>query len=491
MFCQLITDCLNNTLEYLEDDKNTLYSCLLVNRQWCKIAVRILWRDVWSFQDKQDASLSIINTLITFLPEESKNLLQKEKFLTIIPNQKPPLFNYPSFIKAITIYGIYQMIIERFPLNLRGSACFSRTFSQMHSYILLELLKMFMCQISSLKFLDYYSGYTGTNSIAEFIYLPETKICLKNLTELWCCSDICSDFFYQISQICHNIKSLSIKFDRSISDGLTDLISSQNNLKNIFFESYYYVDNVNVKVLIPSLTKFSLTLTKLILDECYIPLSFVSTLENLQVLCFSKYHFKDFDQLQYSQFPQLRVLRFVRSSPKIEMLTKFLELNGKNLTEFYVSENPNNSLNPVIAKLCLNLKILSIIFEEDEYETFKLILNNCQYLEIIRFQYKVKRWNNYKIFFKILAKYAQKNFYELRIDWQCFSILLPFEKFCKSLEELFKAWKDRIPQKSLSLIITNCYGNGIKFKNHMEITFENYKKMGTLRKFRTTEYEEF
>ncbi|PKY37566.1 hypothetical protein RhiirA4_438763 [Rhizophagus irregularis] len=50
MPCQLPTDCLNEIFEYLEEDKITLRSCLLVNRLWCEIAVRILWRNVWSFQ---------------------------------------------------------------------------------------------------------------------------------------------------------------------------------------------------------------------------------------------------------------------------------------------------------------------------------------------------------------------------------------------------------------------------------------------------------
>jgi hypothetical protein len=42
MACQLPTECLDGILEHLEEDKLTLYSCLLVNRLWCKIAVRFM-----------------------------------------------------------------------------------------------------------------------------------------------------------------------------------------------------------------------------------------------------------------------------------------------------------------------------------------------------------------------------------------------------------------------------------------------------------------
>src|SRR5436305_8956299 len=50
MPCSLPTDCLNEIFENLDDDKITLHSCLLVSRLWCKISVRILWRDIWGFK---------------------------------------------------------------------------------------------------------------------------------------------------------------------------------------------------------------------------------------------------------------------------------------------------------------------------------------------------------------------------------------------------------------------------------------------------------
>ena len=48
MTFQLPIDCLNEIIEYLEKDEISLGSCLLVDRLWCKVAVRILWRNVWN-----------------------------------------------------------------------------------------------------------------------------------------------------------------------------------------------------------------------------------------------------------------------------------------------------------------------------------------------------------------------------------------------------------------------------------------------------------
>src|SRR5688500_2005356 len=54
---------------------------------------------------------------------------------------------------------------------------------------------------------------------------------LRNLSELHCYSNIDSEFFHQLSQTCYYIRTLKIYFQRTISSGLSDLISVQQNLK--------------------------------------------------------------------------------------------------------------------------------------------------------------------------------------------------------------------------------------------------------------------
>src|ERR1043165_7847661 len=107
MACELPTDCLNEIFEHLEEDKLSLYSCLLVNHLWCVVSVRILWRNIWNFkyniyyQQHQYVPLSVtvISTLIACLPDESKEPLYANRILIPTPTLKPPLFNYISFIK--------------------------------------------------------------------------------------------------------------------------------------------------------------------------------------------------------------------------------------------------------------------------------------------------------------------------------------------------------------------------------------------------------
>ena len=97
MSCPLPADCLHEIFEYL--DKINLRSCLLVNRLWCQISVRILWR-----------SIRNNNTLIACIPNESRNILYKNKIILQTPTSKPPIFNYISFIKSLTIREIDVII---------------------------------------------------------------------------------------------------------------------------------------------------------------------------------------------------------------------------------------------------------------------------------------------------------------------------------------------------------------------------------------------
>src|SRR6266542_4425906 len=95
---QLPADCLNEIFEYLED-KEDLYSCLLVNRLWCEVSVPILWANIQNY-----------NTLIACLPKESKEILYKNEIFLSTLTSKPPLFNYVVFIKSLSIGEIDNKI---------------------------------------------------------------------------------------------------------------------------------------------------------------------------------------------------------------------------------------------------------------------------------------------------------------------------------------------------------------------------------------------
>ena len=103
---QLPTDCLNDIFEYLKDDIITLHSCLLVNRLWCKSSVKFLWRDTSNYNYRT------YKTLISCLPNESKEILSKNGIITTIQLQNLQRLIMQHFVR------FYQLI--KFMARLRS-----------------------------------------------------------------------------------------------------------------------------------------------------------------------------------------------------------------------------------------------------------------------------------------------------------------------------------------------------------------------------------
>src|ERR1041385_4658738 len=93
---KLNVDCLHLIFNELEN-RNSLYSCLLVNKEWCNVVVPILWKK-YSWWNRPESAKKIYNIILSCLPSSSKQLLFNNNIdlpLTIL--SKPPLFNYISF----------------------------------------------------------------------------------------------------------------------------------------------------------------------------------------------------------------------------------------------------------------------------------------------------------------------------------------------------------------------------------------------------------
>ncbi|RIA99297.1 hypothetical protein C1645_811528 [Glomus cerebriforme] len=493
---KLPADCLNEIFEYLEHDKFSLYSCLLVNRLWCQVSVRILWRDIWSFKPSASSApikyrsnmlSQILSVLISCLPKESKDLLYKNEIFISMPTSKSPFFNYVTFFQVFSFCEINQMI----DIVIKYKPITSMSLDYNKYLITQEIIKMFMSQIFSLKKLIYYnSNYNKNHNNSfniSFIYFPGAKDRLINLSELNCDSNIHSEFFYQLSQLCHNLQSITIRFENFISVGLSDLIISQNNLKNLKLIQLYN-NIINWSDIIPSLKKIN-TLTNLIFcgKDNSVPMSFISSYSNLQLLnltFFNESAFKDFKNLQNIIFSNLKVLKIPFEGPKPEILLQFLKNNGNNINELNI-DGINHLVKSSISKFCPNLKKLFIIFNKNELNLLKNIFKNCKFLESINVWCSNQHLNE-KDLLNVVAKYSPKNFYKLKIFNFTQSTLLS-----KDLESFFLLWNNRLPKKSLVLIIIK---DGYE-KNSLDMNLENMKiikkfiNLGVIKKFEIEKYD--
>ena len=191
----------------------------------------------------------------------------------------------------------------------------------------------------------------------------------------------------------------------------------------------------------------------------------------------------DFKILQHATFSHLQVLKFQYDYPRNEILTKFLENNGRNLKEFYAGYSKDNLINFSIAKFCPNLRKISGIGVK-EIETLKIIVDGCQYLESIEI-WCCEHCLNEKEILESIVKYSSKNFYELKLCYSFYvkSVLLPEE-----LESSFSDWANRIPQKSLSLIVICNESDTLnEINENMEI-IEKYIKLGIVKEFKAIDH---
>src|ERR1044072_573825 len=176
---QLSADCLNEIFEYFEDDAVNLRSYLFVNRLWCEVSVRILWRSIRNY-----------NTLIACLPTESKEILSKIGIIT--STLAASTFKDPSFCKVLSVDEVYRKVVK-FLKNQQPT-------SNNHNECIVtqEIFKLLMSQMSSLKKLKWSWIY----NFPKFTSFPGADNCLKDLTELHCRSNTDSEIFYQLSHIC-------------------------------------------------------------------------------------------------------------------------------------------------------------------------------------------------------------------------------------------------------------------------------------------------
>src|SRR5437763_6442865 len=93
----LPSECLSDVLTFL--DRKSLYKCLFVNRQYCKLSIPILWRKPFRCSIFEKSSI-VINTLLTCLDEDEISSLIPYA-INLNFNNQSPLFDFGKFIRKI------------------------------------------------------------------------------------------------------------------------------------------------------------------------------------------------------------------------------------------------------------------------------------------------------------------------------------------------------------------------------------------------------
>src|SRR5437764_14410050 len=107
-------------------DQSTLYSCLFVNRTWCRKIVPILWAKPRPLVYKERSSKSLIETYVSCFDDDEKAILFSEEELPHMEHLelKGPVFEYSVYLKELN-YPLLRLAVRRCYRSL-GSKEFSR-----------------------------------------------------------------------------------------------------------------------------------------------------------------------------------------------------------------------------------------------------------------------------------------------------------------------------------------------------------------------------
>ncbi|GBC07360.1 hypothetical protein RclHR1_07400007 [Rhizophagus clarus] len=311
----LTIDCIREILEYLSDDKKSLYSCLLTNRLFCRFIIPILWRDPWININLESVNLreqiywnSIGRTISKCFSQEIKQfpiLLKNHKQIHLL--QQRSLFDYILYIQVISAGAINNLTKNIFEDNNELID------KQFWSFFMKRCLKIKSLDIPNFNLLEY----------------PESKKFLSTISTLKIFSSYPKDLILELSKNIRTLNRIILCLDNNIensinNNNINNLILSQKNLKEIKF-----IHN-NTRQIFPlnekAIKHLSQSLRILELCSCnYLPIQKISPFINLTELkiCFRILYDDENININLNQI----------SLPKLEILS-LINVREKDLPTF-------------------------------------------------------------------------------------------------------------------------------------------------------------
>lgn len=473
---KLNRDVLLLIFQELEYDPNTLFSCLLVNKAWCEIAVPVLWKNPWRYNVNYGNKIHLFYIItLLFINNINKYITNQ---LYQIPT-KTFLFNYLSFCRSIDINII--SVISTIGSHL--------TYNQF--FIQEKIINILLNKCDRIKYLDMRSIKH------QIFYFPNAKIHLKSLHELICDTTIDFSFFYGFSNICNNIENI-IVINRSIraNPGLIELIRVQQNLK--YFEWRDELDDDQLLLfeeppyeeifLILKLKKD--TLLHLKMYFLYIFLfeiqEIISELINLRTLVAADFCFFSERQLPIFKFKHLETLQLDHVTFKA--ITDVIKNSGGALKDILMKHYDHfrcdihfdeDSLTFIrtIYEHCPSVECLSLLFPptKEHIAEFEKLLKRCKNLKsVLILISNVDIVENEEVYGKelleALSRSAPANLREIRfVDDLSFPL--------KILESFLESWRNR---SAISIYMNHHAYEGESYMNLLN----KYKIEGVIKNFK-------
>jgi hypothetical protein len=219
-------------IQYFLHDYKTLYSCILVNRLWCRLAIPLLWDDPFSFPHLAK-NYHFIEVYLYKLNDDDKIKLN-EYGINSSSFPSSALFNYSRFIKHFNIYSIYRSI------NIWKTD--KKVKEENFTVLIIELLlKMFIDSGASL---HTFVGYAYFHCFSKHELITQNPNFVCNIKNLKINPKLDTDYLEFLSSNCSSISFLDIhsSFDNNNMKYFSQIINSQRDLRIIKFNYSRFKD---------------------------------------------------------------------------------------------------------------------------------------------------------------------------------------------------------------------------------------------------------
>ncbi|GBB99708.1 hypothetical protein RclHR1_03600004 [Rhizophagus clarus] len=236
-------------IKYFRYDYSTLYSCILVNRLFCRIAIPLLWEDPFSIPTE---NYNFIKIYLNNLNEDDKMKLNEYGIdKNLFPSNT--LFNYPKYIKRLNIQINYS--IESWVTAINNKNCCTRYMCPPNSTRLIykSLFKIFIENGAKLHTFDVISYVHREYLNDAFELILKNPNFIRNVKNLKLQGISNLPKIDSLLSNCYSISTLHFQFsDDILSDDIlsknvsSNIINSQKNLKKIFFKFNDFLSNYSL-----------------------------------------------------------------------------------------------------------------------------------------------------------------------------------------------------------------------------------------------------
>ncbi|CAB5217156.1 unnamed protein product [Rhizophagus irregularis] len=409
----LTDDCFYYILQYLKNDCSTLFTCLLVNRFWCKTTIPFLYANPFTKISKKNHL--IISTIIFCFNKEEILQLKKQFNNINIDEEHKPLFEYLKYLEDYNHFEIDSTIISYYSgLSISCNKIYNDIIPIFHKSILRQSKNIKQLSISLNLFYMYKLCENGKENVVYKESFKNFNIqnFISNLTKLNSLSfylngaidnEIEQEFLRCIANFSLNLRRLIInlnqtsgrllvkptyKYDTTITwEYLYKIIQGQNKLK-IFkiWNCYSLLNNIlsSLEFQKHSLVHIEFKTTNFI----NVNLKSFNNLYNLEYLKFNHCEGILLNQCEFLSF-KLKELSFRRNIWNVDVTSLMIKYLGASLQRLIIIENLSNHFIENISMYCPNLIFLelNIITSYNINTTFFINLANINVSKITIYIY--------------------------------------------------------------------------------------------------------